>query len=76
MPMACGQQALGPRAYPLLLRLVLALGAMAVTARVIDRMLKSTPGAHVEVAAQCGGPTERDGRQGSTLANVESHLPL
>ena len=76
MPMARGQQALGACGYPLLLRLVLALGAMAVAARVIDRMLKSTAGAHVEVAAQCGGPTERDGRQGSTLTNVESHLLL
>src|SRR5437879_3057543 len=64
----------GARSDPALLRKGLTLGAMAIAARVIRRMLVSAGAAHVGMTAGRRRPAERDRREDAPLRDGERVL--
>ena len=70
-----GKQALEPLVDPSRLRERLALGAVPIPARVIRRSVVPAGAAHVEMAAEDGGPTSLDGAQDGVLVVTQRACP-
>ena len=70
------QEPRGARTNPPLLREALAFGAMPIATGVVRRMLVPARAAHVDMAAECGRPAERDRREHPPFSRGERMLGL